>query len=529
MKLITSYFSSNFRGFPWFKSYRTAIFVVIALFLASCATGPGEYTKTVTRSLENTGGTFLAGVGPRAGDPQDGRTGIKLVSDGPESLALRVAIADKAERTIDAQYYLLHNDETGHLYANSLVQAAERGVRVRLLLDDMDVAQYDAMSAALDKHPNIEIRLFNPFKRGAGRNVTALFEFSRVTRRMHNKSMTGDGVVSLIGGRNIGNEYFAAREDNNYNDLDVLAVGPVALEVSRTFDEYWNSPYAVPASAVVQDKRQELNLDEAKSRLSALAEVAAQSSFGTSLTHDARKRFATSGIDLTWVPAKLIADPPEKAAGEANASNLVAAKMLPYLDSATSNLYVSSAYFVPRRRGVEYLSAMSGRGVDVNILTNSMDSTDVLPVYGKYATARTELLTAGVNLYELRPDAERADRERLGLGRSQSSLHTKAFILDEHYLFVGSFNWDPRSVWLNNEMGVLIESPELSREWLIIFKEHLRRNTYKLQLDDGGGIDWLAWREEDDVNVLYRTEPSSSGWRVFQSRLFGILPFGRQL
>jgi putative cardiolipin synthase len=203
--------------------------------------------------------------------------------------------------------------------------------------------------------------------------------------------------------------------------------------------------------------------------------------------------------------------------------------MIPYLDAARSSLYVSSAYFVPRKRGVDYLSAMSRRGVDVNILTNSMDSTDVLPVYGKYATARKDLLGAGVNLYELRPDAERVDRERLGLGLSQSSIHTKAFILDEHYLFVGSFNWDPRSVWLNNEMGVLIESPELSREWLVLFKEHLRRNTYKLELDDSGGIDWLTWREEDNVNVLYRNEPSSSGWRVFQSRLFGILPFGRQL
>ena len=202
---------------------------------------------------------------------------------------------------------------------------------------------------------------------------------------------------------------------------------------------------------------------------------------------------------------------------------------MPYLDNASSSLYVSSAYFVPRRKGIEYLSAMSDRGVDVNILTNSMDSTDVLPVYGKYATAREELLEAGVNLYELRSDAERADRTRLGLGLSQSSLHTKAFILDEQYLFVGSFNWDPRSVWLNNEMGVLIESPALARETLALFKEHLRKNTYKLQLDGSGGIDWLTYRKEEGVNVLYREEPSSSGWRVFKSRLFGILPFGRQL
>ena len=210
---------------------RTVVSGVMALFLVSCATGPGEYTKTVTRSLENTDGTFLSRAVARSGDPRDGRTGVKLVVDGPEALELRLAIAEKAERTIDAQYYLLHNDEAGHLFAWSLVQAAKRGVRVRLLIDDMDVAQYDAMSAALDKHPNVEIRLFNPFKRGFGRNVASLFEFNRVTRRMHNKSMTGDAVLSLVGGRNIGNEYFAAEENSNYNDLDVLVAGPVAGQV----------------------------------------------------------------------------------------------------------------------------------------------------------------------------------------------------------------------------------------------------------------------------------------------------------
>ncbi len=508
---------------------RTAIFAVMAFFLASCATGPGDYTKTVTRSLENTGDTFLARAVARSGDPRDGRTGVKLVEDGPEALGLRLAIAEKAERTIDAQYYLLHNDEAGHLFAWSLVEAAERGVRVRLLIDDMDVAQYDAMSAALDKHPNIEIRLFNPFKRGFGKNVASLFDFNRVTRRMHNKSITGDAVVSLVGGRNIGNEYFAAKEDSNYNDLDVLVAGPVAREVSRTFDEYWNSTYAVPASVVVQDRREDLTLEEAMTRLSSLANAAEQSSFGSSLTQDARVRFAGSRLDLTWVPAKLIADPPEKSAGEADAKTLVAGQLLPYLDRARSSLYVSSAYFVPRKRGVDYLSTMSARGVDVHILTNSVDSTDVLPVYGKYARSREDLLAAGVNLYELRSDAERQDRERLGLGLSQSSLHTKAFILDESYLFVGSFNWDPRSVWLNNEMGVLIESSVLAREWLPVFKQHLRKNTYKLQLDETGGIDWLTYREDDGVNVLYRDEPSSSGWRLFKSRVYGVLPFGKQL
>jgi putative cardiolipin synthase len=264
-------------------------------------------------------------------------------------------------------------------------------------------------------------------------------------------------------------------------------------------------------------------------RLSALAGTAAQSEYGRALTHDARDRLFRSRIDITWVPAKLVADPPEKAAGEAEAESLVAGQMLPYLNNAESSLHVSSAYFVPRDRGTEFLSEMSERGVDVFILTNSMDSTDVLPVYGHYARSRKELLSAGVSLYELRPDANRADRDRLGLGLSQSSLHTKAFVIDRKYLFIGSFNWDPRSVWLNNEMGVLIESPALSKYAVGLFRENLRKNAYRLQLDERGGIDWLTYREDDGVNVLYPDEPVSSGWRTFKSRVFGVLPFGRQL
>lgn len=503
--------------------------VTAAGLLASCATGPAPYTKTVTTAPLDTQTTTLARISAKNGDPRDGRSGMYLVNDGPEALALRLIMAEKAERTIDAQYYLLHDDEAGHLFAWSLVEAAERGVRVRLLLDDMDVSGYDAMSAALDKHPNIEIRLFNPFKRGFGTAVASLFEFNRVTRRMHNKSMTGDSVFTIVGGRNIGNEYFAIRTDSNYNDLDVLGAGPIARDVSKTFDQYWNSPYAVPASAVVRDEAQALSLAEAMAVLSDLADQAAQSQYGQALTADAWKRFSGRSLGLKWVPATLVADPPEKAAGEADAQNLVAGQLMPYLEGAQSHLYVSSAYFVPRKNGTALLSGLSERGVEVSILTNSLESTDVPPVYGHYAPSRKELLSSGVALWELRPDAERVDRRRLGLGLSQSSLHTKAFSIDDRYLFVGSFNWDPRSVWLNNEMGVLMDSPELARQATDLFRQNLRKNAYELRLDDESGIDWLAYREEDGVLVRLRDEPVSSGWKLFMGQFYGLIPFGSQL
>ena len=501
---------------------------VVLLALAACAPWPESYTKTVTRAQTDTGGTFLSQRVSALGDPGDGRSGIYLVSEGPEALALRLVLSERAQKTIDAQYYLLHDDASGHLFAWKLLEAADRGVRVRLLLDDMDVAGYDAMSAALDAHPNIEIRLFNPFRRGFGRNVASLFEFDRVNRRMHNKSMTFDNVVTLVGGRNIGDEYFAAREDSNYNDLDVLGAGPIARDVSATFDEYWNSPYAVPVRVVVGERGADLSLDEARSRLLALAEEARKTPYGDALSHGIRNGMTRGRIDLDWVPATLVADPVEKAAGEAGAEEIVSGAMLPYIMSAQRDLFVSSAYFVPRDRGVALLSGLSQRGVEVSILTNSLDSTDVVPVYGHYALSRDEMLQAGVHLWELRPDAERRDREAIGLGLSQSSLHTKAFAVDQRYLFVGSFNWDPRSVWINNEMGVLIESEKVARAAVASFESNIRRNAYELRLDDEGGIDWIA-RRDDGALLVYPDEPADSGWRVFMSRVYGVLPIGGQL
>ncbi|SNT13194.1 phospholipase D family protein [Tropicimonas sediminicola] len=512
----------------WRRLAEALLILALGGLLTACASRPASYTKTVTRAVSEPSGTFLSRRADALGNPHDGRSGIRLVSDGPEALALRLILAEKAERSIDAQYYLLHNDASGHLFAWSLLQAADRGVRVRLLLDDMDVAQYDAMSAALDRHPNIDIRLFNPFRRGLGKNIASVFEFDRVNRRMHNKSMTFDNTVTLVGGRNIGDEYFAAREDSNYNDLDVLAAGPIAQDVSAAFDEYWNSTYAVPAQIVVGDRGEPLTLDEARARLAGLAETARRSPYGNALNHAIRDGVTSRDIGLDWVPATLISDPIEKASGRSGQEDFVAARIRPLLDAAEEELHVSSAYFVPRKNGVDLLSGISARGVEVQILTNSLASTDVVPVYGHYARSRKAMLEAGIRLWELRPDTERADRERLGLGLSNSSLHTKAFAIDGRYLFVGSFNWDPRSVWINNEMGVLIDSEPLSREAVAMFRANIARSAYEVRLDEGGNVAWLA-RGEDGTIVVHRQVPASTPWEVFVSKVYGTLPIGSQL
>ncbi len=508
------------------RTGRSLAIAAAALLLASCAPWAQDYPRTESHALPYAGSTFLARQTQVLGDPGDGRSGVRLVADGPESLALRLILADRAERSIDAQYYLLHDDASGHLFAWHLLKAAERGVRVRLLIDDMDTAGYDAMMAALDQHPNFEIRLWNPFRRGPGKMIASAFEFDRINRRMHNKSMTVDNAVTLVGGRNVGDEYFAAKSESNYNDLDLLGAGPVAREVSEVFDSYWNAEHAIPAPAVAQTDA--LTLDEAKAKLGQLAGAAGLSDYGSALKHAVRESLVQGRLDLDWVPVEVISDPVEKTGGEARQEDIVAARILPYIRGAEDSLFVASAYFVPREQGTELLSGLAERGVAVTVLTNSMDSTDVLPVYSHYARSREPLLEAGVNLWELRSEGPRPDRERLGLGQSLSSLHTKAFAVDRHWLFVGSFNWDPRSVAINTEMGVLIESPKLAAAAVEQFRKGIRQNAYQLRLGTDGNIEWLD-HSPDGTTLVHRSEPAESGWRSFKSRIFGVLPIGGQL
>ncbi|WP_160114839.1 phospholipase D family protein [Jhaorihella thermophila] len=462
--------------------------LAITAFFGGCAPDLDAIRKDPSFTSTDTGGTWLARRVEALGIPHDGRGGFYLLDDGAEALAIRLGLAERAQRTIDAQYYLLHDDAAGHLFTESLLEAADRGVRVRLLIDDMDTAQYDAMMVALDRHPNFEIRLFNPFSR-ALKLVSSAFDFRRVNRRMHNKSMTFDNVVTIVGGRNIGDEYFAAREDSNYDDLDVLGAGPVARDVSENFDEFWNSRFAVPVAAIVRDKDKQLSYDEARRILKKLAEEARKGPYGTALQGRFAHRFERRDFRLTWAPYKVVSDPPEKAGGQTDDGRSILADVLaPYIRQARKELIVVSAYFVPRRRGVQYLTALADRGLRVVVLTNSLESTDVAPVHAHYSHARRALLEGGVELWELRPDKDRPDRSLLKLGQSQSSLHAKAFVIDRRYMFIGSFNWDPRSVRMNGEMGILIDSPAMAEPAVRHFEAGLADGAYRLKLDENGQV-----------------------------------------
>ena len=478
------------------KPWVAMIHVCFALALAACAPKVRTYEKTVTTAQQPHSNSALGRAANRLGDPKDGRSGVKLISDGEQALVSRLVLAAEAEQTIDAQYYLLHNDPTGHLFAASLLRAADRGVRVRLLLDDIDTSSYDAMTAALDHHENIEIRLFNPFWRDQSLLFAGLTDFKRINRRMHNKSMTADNVFTIVGGRNIGAEYFLAREEMNYADLDVLAAGPVVSEVSQSFDAYWNSEFSVPAHVVV-GKPEAFSLSDARQRLDELVEEAKQTQYGAALRKSAKENFSDDALSLDWVMARLYADPPSKTAGKENADPILASQLLPYFEDAKSEVNIVSAYFVPNNNGVKWLTALENRGVDVKVVTNSLASNDVAPVYAHYVKKRRALLRGGVELYELRPDAYQ--------------VHQRGI-----------------SVNINTEMGILIDSPTLTTQTMGALDEALPAYTYSVTLEDAGQLKWRT-RNEDGTISEYDAEPTGSTWNHIVSGFLSILPIGSQL
>nr|WP_321253895.1 phospholipase D family protein [uncultured Ruegeria sp.] len=509
------------------KPWAIVVCVVCTLGLVACSPRVRTYEKTVSSAVPASSDSNLAQTINRLGDPKDGRSGVKLISDGEEALVSRLLMAAAAEQTIDAQYYLLHNDPTGHLFAASLLQAADQGVRVRLLLDDMDTSGYDAMTAALDYHDNIEIRLFNPFWRDQSLLVAGLTDFKRINRRMHNKSMTADNVFTIVGGRNIGAEYFLARKEMNYADLDVLAAGPVVKEVSKSFDAYWNSEFAVPARVVVGEP-EAFSLSDARGRLNALVEEAKQTQYGAALRRSAEENFADGALSLDWLPARLYADPPSKAAGLENSDPILASQLLPYFENAKSEVNIISAYFVPRNNGVRWMTELENRGVEVKVVTNSLASNDVAPVYAHYAKKRRAMLRGGVDLYELRPDAYQVQRRGINWAQSRSGLHSKAFAVDDRYLFVGSFNWDPRSVHINTEMGILMDSPALASQTMAALDQALPAYTYHVTLERAGQLKWRT-RNEDGTILEYDSEPTGTTWDHIVAGFLSILPIGSQL
>lgn len=497
-----------------------------SLLLCGCASLPSLEGRQASVALTDTADTR---IGKSVQDETASRpelSGIYALANPRDAFAARAVLARAADRSLDVQYYIWHADTTGYLMFEELWNAAERGVRVRLLLDDNGIAGLDPTVAALDGHNNIEVRLFNPFTNRGFKAIGYVTEFGRLNRRMHNKSLTADTQATIVGGRNIGDEYFGAGENIAFADLDVLAVGAVTREVATAFDEYWNSDSAYPAASIVEKTAP----DAAATLTAKFAEVQASAAARKYIeairaTH-ALKELLARELPLEWARARLVCDPVTKTLGKAKDEELLFSRLGQAIGKPEKHIDLVSPYFVPGEEGTELLSGYARKGIALRVVTNSLAATDVAAVHAGYAKRREPLLRSGARIYELKPNAGKEERakERSGMvGSSSASLHAKTFSIDRNRIFVGSFNFDPRSVRLNTEMGLVIDSPKLAEDLSSGLDRELANVAYEVKLEeDGRGLEWVE--KIGDGEVRYTKEPKTTFMKRFNVGFMEWLP-----
>jgi cardiolipin synthase C len=454
----------------------------------------------------------------------DGQTGIRIISDDLEAFRFRFDLAHEAGRSLDLQYYYWKSDVTGKLLAREILAAADRGVRVRLMLDDMNSMGLDATYLALNTHENIEVRLFNPSRSRTSptrRGIELAIRYFSATRRMHNKCWIVDGRVAIVGGRNVGDAYFGAATGASFSDKDVLLTGRAVTDAEQIFDSYWNSDATLPVTSLHRIRRGKL----AKLR-HRLAQHSA-SYLATSYIRHTEHRFHGSMIqelqNLEWVSnAEVIADPPEKAQS-GKVDQWIAKRIFELMTGAQHELLLSSPYLIPGPDGLSVLRDVQGRGVTTSILTNSLAATDVMMVHSGYAKYRMAIVESGISLYEQKSSI---GRTKISLfGSRTASLHTKACVADRKISFVGSFNLDPRSKSINTEMGAIFESDSLSNQLAELLQAQMR-GSFRLSSQNGR----IVWLEDYGVlPTVHITEPHSSLTRRVGAWLVGLLPIESQL
>jgi len=445
---------------------------------------------------------------------------IYLLNDAHEAFVARAALIEAADHTLDLQYYIWHNDISGKLLFNLIHRAAERGVRVRLLLDDNNTNGMDDLLLALDNHPNIEVRLFNPFIFRKWRALGYVADFPRLNRRMHNKSFTADNRATILGGRNIGDEYFKVNDDTIFADLDILATGRVVTEVSQDFDRYWASHSAYNATSIIKRG----NLQKGLAELDYTDQDKNQTliRYRQSIEHSNLYQKMQSNL-MEWqsVSTRLISDDPAKGLDRDRHKPPISERLQDALKQPEKSVYLVSPYFVPTKSGVKAIKKLIHNGVDVTVLTNSLQATDVAAVHSGYVKYRKPLLKAGVKLYELQPNhAVPTSKDRGLTGSSATSLHAKTFIVDEKRIFIGSFNLDPRSARLNTEMGVVIESPQIAGQMQRTLVTTTPNYAYQVTL---GNYNKLYWYDPSEKRT-YAQEPEAKFWKRVTSKILSILP-----
>ncbi len=504
--------------------------------LGGCAVLPDNDARIHTMAYTDTDNTLLGAAYTQSLERVPGQNAFLMLRNGLDAFVARALLSQAAERSIDTQYYMLHGDHVGSLFVDQLWRAADRGVRVRLLLDDIDEGHRDHVISIFDSHPNIEVRIFNPFGRNVGRTWQYITGFGKQTRRAHNKSFTVDNQVTILGGRNIGDEYFSRDPNLEFQDIDVVAYGPAAQQVSGSFDEYWNHELSYPISMLLEHPPTKDEIATARKQFVKKIEEMSDSEYLHRLVDsELANNFRNKSIHYEWGKGTVYADPPDKLLKDTgDQAYQMIADIAPYMQAAEKELIIFSPYFVPGKAGVTFLKGIREKGVRVRILTNSLASNDVAIVHAGYSRYREDLLRAGVELHELNKITPKAERKAVKSGRigsSKSSLHAKSFVMDRKKIFVGSLNLDPRSVVQNTEIGVVFESTAISTKVAQSFDQHIENAAFRLELaEDKYGREQLLWHGRvNGEQTTLKHEPNTSFWKRLGTRLMKWLPIESQI
>ena len=512
------------------KKFILPLALVVALpWLASCSFRVSPELKPVSAALAESPDRGFAGEIKRMAAARPGLSGFAMIPGNREAFTDRVALADAARETLDVQYYIWSPDTIGNLLADHVIRAAERGVRVRFLIDDLNVKTPDGAMAAIAAHPNIEVRLFNPERFRTLRKVDLVINFRRLNHRMHNKVMIMDNACAVIGGRNIANEYFGLHERHNMRDLDIVAAGPVVKEVSAVFDEFWNSEAAVPVQALAGKRRR--TVEDFQKAVAKLRDSIQPGSYPYPLDLDVADLLthrAAFGKRFIWAKGEVLYDSYDSILTR-HEGVTVAHRLGQEFAKASRSLEIEAAYFVIRKPGRELGRQLLDRGVKVRVLTNSLASTNQPTAQSGHAKHRREVLETGVELYELRPDSAAVFADVSPRGRqAKTGLHTKAFVIDDRKAFVGSYNFDPRSADINSEIGLLVDSPAFARQVSAFLDAGVRPDSaYRVTLEEGRRVKWETVIE--GRSVTWNKPPETTFFERFKVGIYSRLPIESQL
>ena len=533
----------------FFKYVLLILNISMIVWLCGCQTLPSLKNLPIETHILANNSSKLGYINAPLLAQHPNLSGIYPLDDGGEALVARRALIHAAENSLDVQYYIWNNDTSGQLLFHELVKAADRGVRVRLLLDDNNTKGMDPILQALDNEPNIEIRLFNPFINRHFRYLGYLTDFSRLNRRMHNKSITADNQVTILGGRNVGDEYFDIGKGVLFVDLDVLAIGPIVNQVSNNFDLYWNSNSAYPLNKIIQRRRNKLKADMPIYKHKTYDSLRAERYDNFYSRNNFESKLTDGSLDYQWVNLTLVSDDPVKALPANNKlkyntdtalqvkpdnkpktvikykkASLTLNQLAASVIEPKKDLLIITPYFVPTKIGLEYLLNLRQQGVHIRILTNSLSATDVPIVHSGYVKYRTPLLKSGVEIFELKNQGYvRSAKDHRLSGGSLSSLHAKTFTIDSEQLYIGSLNFDPRSSRLNTEMGVVIKSPEMAQYMNKAVNDALPYASYQVRLTDDGKLEWLKTNNQNQTTI-YHHEPDTTKWQRLWVKILSIFP-----